>query len=74
MKNKYVNMGIGWLKSGKDGSQYISAVGGDQRDGSSLFLRDSSGKEVEIKSFAVFFNSDKKHDKAPDVRFTFTLE
>jgi uncharacterized protein (DUF736 family) len=72
--SKYVNIGAGWLKSKKDGSQFISGLFGDKKSGLKVLLQNEKGEIVELTNVAIFFNQQKKKDSHPDVNFTITLE
>ncbi len=67
---KYVTMASGWLKQGKKG-EYISAAVNNKMK---LTLELENGEVVPVTNFAVFFQDEKSSEKAPDVRFTLTVE
>jgi uncharacterized protein (DUF736 family) len=72
--NSY-QLGVGWVKqSKKDGSQFLSMVGGDKRNNIKLYA-EVNGERVEISNFLIFFNQDKEEgSKMPDVRMTMFVE
>jgi uncharacterized protein (DUF736 family) len=72
MRGQSIKFGVGWLKQSQNGSEYISAVAGGQKNTVKLILQDEAGNQQEVENFAVFFNQDKKTPKAPDVSFVFT--
>lgn len=74
MSKKYCNFASGWLKRTSNGGEYVSASVGDRSDIATLKATLKDGTEIDISSFAMFFNQNKKKDSHPDVNFTFTVE
>lgn len=73
-KPKYTQFAVGWLKEKKDGNQYISAKANGKLQKVKLLLQTEDGNTVPVDSFAVFFNSEKPSEKAPDVQFVFSSD
>lgn len=71
---KYYQIAVGWLKQGKDGSEYVSASANGKSTKVKLLAQLENGQTVEVNSFAMFFNKNKKKDSHPDVQFSFTTE
>ena len=72
-QSKSIRFGVGWMKQTAKGVEYISAVAGGKKDQPlKLLIQDDDGNQVEVENFAVFFNEEKKTEKAPDVNFVFT--
>ena len=74
MNKKYVNFANGWLKQTKAGAEYISASTEGKFVKTKLMIELEDGSVVPVKSFAVFFNQNKKKEAHPDVQFTLTLD
>ena len=72
MAKKYLTIGSAWLKDGAKG-QYISGIGGNKQDGYRLVLKNDKGEELEVTTFAGFFN-EKKSERQPDLRFVMSIE
>jgi len=70
-KKTYNTFASGWLKESEKG-QYISATANGEKAKIKLFAQLEDGTTVPINNFAVFFNSEKENEKAPDARFVFT--
>ena len=79
-KSKYTEFAIGWLKQSEKKGEYVSAVTsrGNPKVGkpgvSKIIIELDNGETVEATSFAMFFNENKKSEKAPDVQFVVTTE
>ena len=76
MKKKWFNFASGWVKKSQNGSEYISAVANGEKANIKLYAELEDGSRKPLDSFVVMFNdpSQKKHEKSPDVRFSFTVE
>lgn len=80
--NKYNEFAVGWLKQSKNKGEYVSAVAskgnpnapGGNNPKIKLLAEFEDGTQREITNFAMFFNENKKSEKAPDVRFVFSEE
>lgn len=78
--SKYVEVAVGWLKQSKSKGEYVSAViaKGNPKSGkpgvSKITVEMDNGEVTEINGFAMFFNENKKSDKAPDVQFVITVD
>jgi hypothetical protein len=83
-KKKYNDFAVGWIKSTKEGKEYVSAVvsAGSKKTPVQvdMFVSINGGPQQKVESFAGFFtpNEDKdgkpRHEKAPHIKFTFTTE
>lgn len=74
MSRSYITIGAGWLRQGKDGSEYISCVAGDKRNNTKLYA-EVNGVMTPVESFALFFqDKDESHPKSPDLRVVFSQE
>lgn len=77
---KYNEMAVGWLKQSDKRGEYVSAVvaKGNPKSGkpgvSKITVEMDNGEVHEINGFAMFFNENKKSEKAPDVQFVFSSE
>lgn len=78
--SRYNEMAVGWLKQSEKRGEYVSAVvaKGNPKTGkpgvSKITVEMDNGQTHDISGFAMFFNDNKKSDKAPDVQFVFTTE
>lgn len=78
--SRYNELAVGWLKQSQTKGEYVSAVvaKGNPKNGkpgvSKITVQMDNGEVHEINGFAMFFNENKKSDKAPDVQFVFTTE
>jgi hypothetical protein len=78
--SKYTEFAVGWLKQSAKKGEYVSAVlaKGNQKNGkpgvAKITVELENGETAEITGFAMFFNENKKSDKAPDVQFVFSTE
>lgn len=78
--SKYNEFAVGWLKQSKNKGEYVSAVlaKGNPKSGkpgvAKITVELDNGETAEITGFAMFFNENKKSEKAPDVQFVFTTE
>ena len=71
-KKVFHTFAAGWLRKGRDGSEYISAVANGAKSKVKLTATLEDGTEVPVNSFAVFFADSKEKEESPDVRFVFT--
>jgi uncharacterized protein (DUF736 family) len=73
---KWFNFASGWVKKSQGGSEYISAVANGEKATIKLFAELEDGSKHALDSFVVMFNdvAQKKHEKSPDVRFSFTVD
>jgi hypothetical protein len=77
---KYHEIAVGWLKQSKTKGEYVSAVTakGNEKNGKpgvkSFIIEFDNGETLNINNFAMFFNENKKSEKAPDVQFVVTTE
>lgn len=80
MSVKYFEIGVGWLKQSKTKGEYVSAVTakGNPKNGkpavSKMTVEFDNGETLNVTNFAMFFNENKKSEKAPDVQFVVTTE
>jgi len=74
MSKQYVNFANGWVKNTKAGDEYVSATTEGKFMKTKLHLELEDGTMLPVKSFAMFFNKNKKKENHPDVQFTLTLE
>lgn len=78
--SKYNELAVGWLKQSKNKGEYVSAViaKGNPKTGkpgvSKITVEMDNGETHELSGFAMFFNENKKSEKAPDVQFVFSTE
>ncbi len=72
-KKTYLTFAAGWLRKGKDGTEYISAVANGEKSKVKLSVTLEDGSVVAVNNFAVFFADEKEKEASPDVRFVFTL-
>lgn len=71
----WITFAAGWLKQRKDGSgEFVSAVANGERDKTRLLLQLEDGTQVPLNNFVMSFNTEKRNEKSPDVRFSATLE
>lgn len=72
---RWFNFASGWIRKNSQGRDYISAAANGQKATVELVARvKETGEELPLNNFAVFFEEEKKNDKSPDVRFTFSIE
>lgn len=74
MASSALEIGVGWLKKNDKGEEFISATTPKSnptynKQGVTLVAKLDNGEEVEVTNFNMFFNENKKSEKAPDVRF-----
>ena len=78
--SKYHEIAVGWLKQSATKGEYVSAVTakGNPKNGkpavSKFTIEFDNGEKLDITNFAMFFNENKKSEKAPDVQFVVTTE
>ena len=78
--SKYHEIAVGWLKQSEKRGEYVSAIASkgnpkSNRPGvNKITVTYDNGQEIEFTSFAMFFNDNKKSEKAPDVSFVATTE
>lgn len=72
--NKFVNFASGWVKTKKDGTEYISAVAEGKYIKTKLLLELEDGTTVPVKHFFVNFSKNKTKETHPDLQFTVSLE
>jgi hypothetical protein len=78
--SKYNEFAVGWLKENKNKGQYVAAIvsKGNPKTGkpgvAKISVEYENGEVAEISNFAVFFNENKKSEKAPDVQFVFSTD
>lgn len=78
--SRYVEFSVGWLKQSKNRGEYVSAMisKGNPKTGkpgvAKITVELDNGEVAEITGFAMFFNENKKSEKAPDVQFVFSIE
>jgi hypothetical protein len=72
--NKYVKIADGWIRKTKAGDDMVSASTQGNYVKTKLFVELEDGTTVPVKSFAMFYNMNKKKDTHPDVEFTISLE
>ena len=70
----YHRIAVGWVKQNRNGGDYVSATTKSKDSTLQVFVRDDTGKEIEISNFAMMWNNNKKKDTHPDVHFVFTTE
>jgi hypothetical protein len=77
---KYHEIAVGWLKQSAAKGEYVSAVTakGNPKSGkpsvSKFTVEFDNGEKLDITNFAMFFNENKKSEKAPDVQFVITTD
>lgn len=77
---KYFEIAVGWLKQSEKKGEYVSAIPakGNPKTGkpavTKITAEFDNGEVIQVDSFAMFFNENKKSDKAPDVQFVVTLK
>jgi len=77
---KYHEIAVGWLNQSEKKGEYVSAVvaKGNDKNGkpgvSKFTVEFDNGEKLEVTNFAMFFNENKKSEKAPDVQFVVTTE
>ena len=77
MSKKYFNIGAGWVREKQNGEEYISCKANslaNDKGNVKLQAINEDGETVSIDSFVMFYNSDKKNDSHPDVRFVFSID
>lgn len=78
--NKYFEIAVGWLKKSETKGEYVSAVlakgnpGRNKPGVSKITVQFDNGETLDVPSFAMFFNENKKNEKAPDVQFIVTVK
>lgn len=78
--SRYVEFSVGWLKQSKNRGEYVSAMvsKGNPKTGkpgvAKITVELDNGEVAEITGFAMFFNENKKSEKAPDVQFVFSID
>lgn len=78
--SKYNEFAVGWLKQSQNKGEYVSATiaKGNPKNGkpgvAKIVVEMDNGDVTEITGFAMFFNENKKSEKAPDVQFVFSTE
>lgn len=70
---KYYEFAVGWMNE-NDKGQYISGKANTERQKVKMFLELEDGTKIEPTSFFVNIVNEKKNDKAPDAKFTVTVE
>lgn len=75
-KSNLIQYGAGWVKSGKDGNDFISGVVDKKLK---VFLQNEAGEMAEVENFVIFYSNktDKQgvvHENWPDVRFCANLK
>lgn len=79
MNNKYYEIAVGWLRQSEKRGEYVSAIAAkgnpktNKPSVSKITISYDNGESIDITSFAMFFNENKKHEKAPDVQFVATV-
>lgn len=74
-KKTWINFAAGWLKQRKDGSgEFVSAVANGEKSKVQLQLVLEDGNVLPLNNFVMSFNTEKRSEKSPDVRFSCTLE
>jgi uncharacterized protein (DUF736 family) len=71
---KYYSFASGWVRKKGNGEEYISCAANGEKATVKLLAQLGNGKTIPIDNFAIFFDAEKKHDKSPDVRCTFSVE
>lgn len=73
---QYFNIGAGWTKS-YNGKDYISCRANseaNEKGNVRLQAVNQNGETVDIESFAMYWNDEKKSENSPDVRFVFSID
>jgi len=77
---KYTEIAVGWLKQSATKGEYVSAVmaKGNPKSGkpgvAKITVEMDNGETMDVTGFAMFFNENKKSEKAPDVQFVISTE
>ena len=78
--SKYIEFSVGWLKQSKNKGEYVSAIvaKGNPKTGkpgvSKMTIEMDNGETLNVTGFAMFFNENKKSEKAPDVQFVISQD
>lgn len=70
---KYYEFAVGWLNE-NDKGQYISGKANTERQKVKLLLELEDGTQISPESFFVNLTKEKKNPKAPDAKFTVTVD
>lgn len=73
MSKKYLNFGVGWVRSGPKG-EFIACKANGEMQKVKMKLELEDGTELYPDDFFVNFSQDKKSEKSPDVSFSAVLE
>jgi hypothetical protein len=72
--NSLLQVGVGWLKQSKSGSEFVSGSLADKKGKTKVFVETEDGTVIPVGSFFMFFNENKQKETHPDVRFCISTD
>lgn len=71
---KSLTFANGWVKTSKQGTEYISVSSNPEKSypaGIKLLAELPDGRTVQLNNFQMYWNTEKRSENSPDVRFSF---